>query len=82
MKKATLEKIVEYASMPLHGTLSRKLRKDISCQINEARIHSNATIFSTYSTGCDPSCEQRHEGPLIQATFSPCFWKQREFSDR
>lgn len=45
MKKATLEKIFEYASMPLHGTLSRKLRKDISCQINEAKIFANATFF-------------------------------------
>jgi hypothetical protein len=45
MKKATLEKIFEYASMPLHGTLSRKLRKDISCQINEEKIYSNATFF-------------------------------------
>ena len=45
MKKATLEKIFEYASMPLHGTLSRKLRKDISCQINEEKIYTNATLF-------------------------------------
>ena len=45
MKKATLEKIFEYASMPVHGTLSRKLRKDISCQINEARIYSGAVFF-------------------------------------
>lgn len=45
MKKSTLEKIFEYASMPVHGTLSRKLRKDISCQINEEKIYSNATLF-------------------------------------
>ena len=45
MKKATLEKIFEYASMPVHGTLSRKLRKDISCQINEKKIYSDATLF-------------------------------------
>ena len=45
MKKTTLEKIFEYASMPLHGTLSRKLRKDISCQINEEKIYTNATLF-------------------------------------
>ena len=45
MKKATLEKIFEYASMPLHGTLSRKLRKDISCQVNEDRVYTDATLF-------------------------------------
>ena len=45
MKRATLEKIFEYASMPLHGTLSRKLRKDISCQINEETVYANATFF-------------------------------------
>ena len=45
MKKATLEKIFEYASMPVHGTLSRKLRKDISCQINEAKVYSGAVFF-------------------------------------
>ena len=45
MKKETLEKIFEYASMPVHGTLSRKLRKDISCQINEERIYTNAVFF-------------------------------------
>lgn len=45
MKKTTLEKIFEYASMPLHGTLSRKLRKDISCQINEEKTYSSATLF-------------------------------------
>ena len=45
MKKETLEKIFEYASMPVHGTLSRKLRKDISCQINEDKIYTEAIIF-------------------------------------
>ena len=45
MKKETLEKIFEYASMPLHGTLSRKLRKDISCQVNEEKIYNGATLF-------------------------------------
>ncbi|MBN2716446.1 MAG: hypothetical protein JXX14_11375 [Deltaproteobacteria bacterium] len=45
MKKETLEKIFEYASMPVHGTLSRKLRKDISCQINEDKVYNGATIF-------------------------------------
>ena len=45
MKKATLEKIFEYASMPVQGTLSRKLRKDISCQINDQKVFANATFF-------------------------------------
>ena len=45
MKKETLEKIFEYASMPLHGTLSRKLRKDISIQVNEEKIYSGAVLF-------------------------------------
>ena len=45
MKKETLEKIFEYASMPVHGTLSRKLRKDISVQINEDTVYSGATFF-------------------------------------
>ena len=45
MKKTTLEKIFEYASMPVHGTLSRKLRKDISCQINENKTYTGAVFF-------------------------------------
>lgn len=45
MKKETLEKIFEYASMPVHGTLSRKLRKDIACQINEGKIYAKATLY-------------------------------------
>ncbi len=43
--KATWEKIIEYASMPLHGTMSRSLRKDVSIQINEGKIYSSAIIF-------------------------------------
>lgn len=45
MEKSTLEKIFEYASMPVHGTLSRKLRKDISCQINAEKTFTNAIFF-------------------------------------
>ncbi|MCG8551321.1 MAG: hypothetical protein MI799_13045 [Desulfobacterales bacterium] len=45
MKKTTLEKIFEYASMPVHGTLSRKLRKDIHCQINDGEEYEAATFF-------------------------------------
>ncbi|WP_020589416.1 hypothetical protein [Desulfobacter curvatus] len=45
MKKATLEKIFEYASVPVHGTLSRKLRKDIHCQVNDGDIYDGAGAF-------------------------------------
>lgn len=45
MQKATLEKVFEYASMPVHGTLSRKLRKDLKLQVNEGRVYEEAVIF-------------------------------------
>ncbi|WP_432735046.1 hypothetical protein [Maridesulfovibrio sp. FT414] len=45
MQKGTLEKIFEYASMPLHGTLSRKLRKNLKIQINEGPTYQSATLF-------------------------------------
>jgi len=43
--KATWEKIFEYASMPLHGTMSRKLRKGMRLQINEGKIYEAAVLF-------------------------------------
>jgi hypothetical protein len=43
--KPTWEKIFEYASMPVHGTMSRKLRKGVSLQINEGKTYEQATIF-------------------------------------
>lgn len=43
--KAVWEKVFEYASMPVHGSLSRKLRKGIKVQINEGKIYSEATLF-------------------------------------
>jgi len=43
--KKTWEKIFEYASMPVHGTMSRKLRKGVSLQINEGKIYELAVIF-------------------------------------
>jgi len=43
--KNTWEKIFEYASMPVHGTMSRKLRKGVSLQINEGKLYENAVIF-------------------------------------
>ena len=43
--KSTWEKIFEYASMPVHGTMSRKLRKGVSLQINEGKEYENAVIF-------------------------------------
>ena len=43
--KDTWEKIFEYASMPVHGTLSRKLRRGVSLQINEGKRFDCAVIF-------------------------------------
>lgn len=43
--KQTWEKVLEYATMPLHGTLSRKQRKGVQLQINDGKIYENATIF-------------------------------------
>lgn len=45
MNKDTLEKIFEYASMPVHGTLSRKIRKGVKIQINEGKIYEQAVLF-------------------------------------
>jgi regulatory protein YycI of two-component signal transduction system YycFG len=45
MNKDTLEKILEYASMPVHGTLSRKLRKGVKLQINEGKVLESAVLF-------------------------------------
>ena len=43
--KATWVKIFEYASSPLHGTMSRKLRKGVQLQINEGRTYNKAVLF-------------------------------------
>lgn len=43
--KETWEKIFEYASMPVHGTLSRKLRKNVTLQVNGEVIFEDAVIF-------------------------------------
>jgi len=45
MTKDILEKIFEYASMPVHGTLSRKLRKDVKLQVNEGKVYESAVLF-------------------------------------
>ena len=45
MRKETLEKVFEYASVPVHGTLSRKLRKGIRLQVNEGRVFEDAVLF-------------------------------------
>lgn len=45
MNKDTLEKIFEYASMPVHGTLSRKLRKNVKLQVNEGKVYESAVLF-------------------------------------
>lgn len=43
--KATWEKVFEYASMPVHGTMSRKLRKGVKVQINEGKVYESAVLF-------------------------------------
>ena len=43
--KETWEKIFEYASMPVHGTLSRKLRKGVSLQVNEGKVFKKAVVY-------------------------------------
>jgi hypothetical protein len=43
--KPTWEKIFEYASMPVHGTMSRKLRQGVTIQINEGKVYGQATLF-------------------------------------
>jgi len=45
MQKQTLEKVFEYASSPVQGTLSRKLRKGVKIQVNEGKVFENATFF-------------------------------------
>ncbi|MBE0582718.1 MAG: hypothetical protein IH612_03035 [Desulfofustis sp.] len=45
MKREVLEKILEYASMPVHGTLSRKLRQGVNLQVNEGRVYERAALF-------------------------------------
>jgi hypothetical protein len=45
MEKETLEKIFEYASMPVHGTLSRKIRKDVKIQVNDGKVYESAVLF-------------------------------------
>lgn len=43
--QSTWIKILEYASSPLHGTMSRKLRKGVRLQINDGSIYSKAVVF-------------------------------------
>lgn len=43
--KASWEKVFEYSSMPVQGTMSRKLRKGVSVQINEGKVYEKAVIF-------------------------------------
>lgn len=45
MLKSTLEKVFEYASMPVHGTLSRKLRKGMRLQVNEGKVFEDAILY-------------------------------------
>ena len=39
------EKVLEYSSVPLHGTMSRKIRKGVKLQINEGEIYEDAVLF-------------------------------------
>ncbi|NTU97284.1 MAG: hypothetical protein HGA62_05640 [Chlorobiaceae bacterium] len=41
----TWEKVLEYASVPLHGTMSRKIRKGVRLQLNEGKIYEDAVLF-------------------------------------
>jgi hypothetical protein len=41
----TWEKVFEYASSPLEGTMSRKLREGVSIQVNEGKIYRKAVLF-------------------------------------
>lgn len=43
--KGTWEKAIEYASVPVHGTLSRRLRKGVRLQINEGPVYDDAVFF-------------------------------------
>lgn len=43
--KNTWEKVLEYASSPLHGTMSRKLRKGVKLKINSDTEFDDAVIF-------------------------------------
>jgi hypothetical protein len=43
--KNTWEKVFEYASSPLEGTLSRKLREGVDLQINEGKVYKKAVLF-------------------------------------
>ena len=39
------EKVLEYSSVPLHGTMSRKIRKGVKLQISEGKIYEDAVLF-------------------------------------
>ena len=43
--KNTWEKVLEYASSPLHGTMSRKIRKGVKLKINNDIEFDEAQIF-------------------------------------
>ncbi len=43
--KNTWEKVLEYASSPLHGTMSRKIRKGVKLKINNEMEFDEAQLF-------------------------------------
>lgn len=45
INESFLEKVFEYSSMPVQGTMSRRLRKGVSVQVNEGKIYEKAVIF-------------------------------------
>lgn len=57
--KNTWEKVLEYASSPLHGTMSRKIRKGVKLKINnemefdEAQLFISDTFVRLTQTGTD-----------------------------
>lgn len=42
---STWEKVLEYASSPLHGTMSRKIRKGVKLKINNDATFTDAQLF-------------------------------------
>jgi hypothetical protein len=52
--------------MPIHGTLSRKLRKDISCQINE---EFDTFLMYIYNS----KYKYPEKAAILAESDSPCF---------
>lgn len=70
--KETWEKIFEYASMPVHGTLSRKLRKGASLQVNQGKVFEGAVIFLGEKF---VRITEEEEGKVINSYYDMLLWK-------